>query len=289
MTIPAILKIILGALALASAGGAPGKSASAPSVPPVATASPAKAPSKAPGAPPAVVKPPVTLPATAVRNKPAADAGAAPGKDAATPAATTSLVDLIARVQSQYDATKSYRADFAQAQLNATFGRTSRSSGEVLFKKPGFMRWNYKAPETKMFVSDGAILWLYEPADNQAFKQELSASQLPAALAFLMGKGKLAEEFDIKPAPQLSYGRPEDIRLSLKPKKPQAQYKSIYFIVDPATFRVRQTVLVDAQGNINDITFSNEKLNPKLPDATFKWTPPKTVRVVDTGAMGKPR
>ena len=66
-----------------------------------------------------------------------------------------------------------------------------------MFKKPGRMRWDYEKPDKSSYVTDGGVLWLYEPDDKQAFKQDLKSSQLPAALAFLTGKGKLATEFDI--------------------------------------------------------------------------------------------
>ncbi|MDX2023148.1 MAG: outer membrane lipoprotein chaperone LolA [Deltaproteobacteria bacterium] len=191
------------------------------------------------------------------------------------------LADVIARVQKSYDGAQSFKAQFEQAQLNATFGRTTKSSGDVTFKKPGRMRWDYAQPEKKMFVSSGDLLWLYEPEDKQAFKQELKQSQLPAALAFLMGKGRLSDEFNIEFAPKLEYGRPGDYRLSLKPKQPQSSYKAIYFIVDPASFQVRETVLVDSQGNINDVTFKDMAFNTKVADAIFVWKPPAGVRVID--------
>jgi len=189
-------------------------------------------------------------------------------------------------VQQTYDKTRSFRASFKQVQLNATFGRTRKSSGTVTFAKPGMMRWDYETPVPKMFVSNGKVLWLYEPADKQAFKQALEASQLPAALSFLMGTGKLTEAFKVTEAASLNYGRPGDYRLSLKPKEPQSQYKAIYFIVDPQTFEVRQTILVDAQGNINDVTFENPKRNLKVSKAMFGWRPPKGVRVVDAASLG---
>ncbi len=203
----------------------------------------------------------------------------------AAPSQGLPLGDVVAKVQKHYDGTQSYKAEFEQAQLNATFGRTTRSSGEVLFKKPGRMRWNYSKPEPKTFVSNGDVLWLYEPEDKQAFKQDLKGSQLPAALAFLMGKGRLDDQFNIEFAPKLAYGRPGDYRLSLKPKQAQSSYKAIYFIVDPETFHVRQTVLIDSQGNINDVTFTNMQMNSKLADATFQWKPPAGVRVIDAAKV----
>jgi len=34
-------------------------------------------------------------------------------------------------------------------------------------KKPGKMRWDYKSPEQKLFLSDGRRIYLHVPADNQ--------------------------------------------------------------------------------------------------------------------------
>jgi len=208
-------------------------------------------------------------------------AAAATPAPASTVPATLPLTDVVARVQKNYDGAQSYKAKFEQSQLNATFGRTTKSSGDVTFKKPGRMRWDYALPEKKMFVSSGDVLWLYEPEDKQAFRQELKQSQLPAALAFLMGKGRLADQFNIELAPKLEYGRPGDYRLSLKPKQPQSTYKAIYFIVDPSSFQVRETVLVDSQGNVNDVTFKDMVFNLKVADSLFQWKPPVGVRVID--------
>jgi outer membrane lipoprotein carrier protein len=130
-------------------------------------------------------------------------------------------------------------------------------------------------------------LWLYEPSEKQAFKQDLKASQLPAALAFLMGKGKIVDEFDVTFAKDAKQGRPGDYLLALAPKQTQSTYKSILFVVDPSEFLVRESVLVDAQGNSNHFTFDKLEVNTKIADSVFKWTPPAGVRVVDTGQMGK--
>jgi len=209
-------------------------------------------------------------------------AAEAPG---AAPPVRLDVPAVVERVQKKYDGAADFRASFNQTLTNATFKRRSASTGEVLLKKPGRMRWNYKTPETKTYVSDGDVLWLYEPEDKQAFKQELKGSQLPAALAFLTGKGKLSEEFDISLAKDPPVGTSRDYVLALSPRQPQAQVKSLLFVVDPDTFFVRETYIVDAQGNTNDILFTDVKINVRLPEATFHFTPPAGVRVVDTNKM----
>lgn len=211
---------------------------------------------------------------------------------AVSPAAAVPRLDVktvVERVQKRYDRAADFRAHFTQTLTNPTFNRKSVSTGEVLLKKPGRMRWDYQTPDVKMYLADGDRLWLYEPEDKQAFKQDLKSSQLPAALAFLTGKGKLTAEFDITFAdqPAGAHAGPGDYVLSLRPKHAGAQLSSLLFVVDPDSFQVRESVLVDAQGNTNDMAFSDVKTGTGIPDATFRWSPPAGVRVVDTAKLTK--
>ncbi len=220
----------------------------------------------------------------------ATPAVATPPRLAPTPVATPprlALDAVVERVQRRYDGAADFRARFTQTLVSPAMGRQSSSSGAVAFKKPGRMRWDYERPERSTYVSDGGVLWLYEPEDKQAFKQELKSSQLPAALAFLTGKGKLATEFDVSFADRTPYGLPGDYRLSLTPKIAEPQVKSILFVVDPHTFDVRESVITDGQGNTNDLTFADIKMNTHLPESEFRWAPPAGVRVIDTAKFGK--
>ena len=207
---------------------------------------------------------------------------------AAAPAGRLDVKTVVERVQQRYDGAADFKARFGQTLTNAAFGRKTSSTGEVLFKKPGRMRWNYTQPDPKMYLSDGTTLWLYEPEDKQAFKQDLKASQLPAALAFLTGQGKLSAEFDIAFAPaKTPYGTARDYVLTLSPKAPQAQVKTIVFVVDPKVFDVRESVITDQQGNVNDMLFSDIRVNVGIPDATFHFSPPAGTRVIDTAKLGR--
>jgi outer membrane lipoprotein carrier protein len=211
------------------------------------------------------------------------------------PASRLPTAVVVERVQRRYDAAQDFRAEFNQTLTSQAMKRQTRSAGEVLLKKPGLMRWNYRTPEARMYLSDGALLWLYEPEDAQAFKQDLKSSQLPAALAFLTGTGKLAEQFEIQAVARtdpdfgklIGSGNPRDYLLALHPRQAQPQIKSILFVVEPETFEVRETVITDAQGNQNDVLFSDIRTNTRIPASTFRFTPPAGVRVIDTARLSK--
>jgi outer membrane lipoprotein carrier protein len=238
------------------------------------------------GSPAAPASPPPAA-AAAPAKPPAAKIPAGPPK-AAPPAASSAVDKLVAKMQERYDSAGDYRARFTQQYTYAATGRERTSTGEILIKKPGRMRWNYEKPEPSLWLANGSVFVMYEPEAKQAFKQDLKASQLPAAVAFLMGKGKLTDEFEVSVAKELPYGNPDDHRLSLKPKRAQSTYRSIYFVVDPHTYLVRQSVLINAQGDINAITFSDVRLNTKIPDDTFRWTAPPGTREIDGASLSPP-
>jgi outer membrane lipoprotein carrier protein len=231
---------------------------------------------------------PASPPAAAAPAKPPVAKVPAGLPKAAAPAASSAVDKLVAKMQERYDSAGDYRARFTQQYTYAATGRERTSTGEILIKKPGRMRWNYEKPEPSLWLANGSVFVMYEPEAKQAFKQDLKASQLPAAVAFLMGKGKLTDEFEVSVAKELPYGNPDDHRLSLKPKRSQSTYRSIYFVVDPHTYLVRQSVLINAQGDINAITFSDVRLNTKIPDDTFRWTAPPGTREIDGASLSPP-
>ena len=197
---------------------------------------------------------------------------------APTPPTATEVVD---KVQAFYKTTKRLRADFGQTYVNTTFGKKQTSSGELMIAKPGKMRWDYKAPTPKFFISDGTTLWVYEKEAKQAYKADLKDLLLPVAVTFLYGKGDLKQDFTAALDPG-KYGGKGDIVLKLTPKQPSAQYKNLWLVVDAADFHVRETVILEATGNINSFRFSNIRLNDKtkIKPSNFRFTPPEGVRVL---------
>ncbi|MBL8631630.1 MAG: outer membrane lipoprotein carrier protein LolA [Myxococcales bacterium] len=245
----------------------------------VAASGPAAPSAPAPSASPATAKPAAaTAPA-----KPSATTPAAPPRKA-TPSpdsqARPPVAEVVSQLQKSYESISALRARFAQT-LSGPMGKRSASGG-VALKKPGKMRWDYEKPEKKLFVADGTTLWVYEPEDEQAYKQPLSSSQLPAQVSFLFGRGKLQEEFEIAYYDDQPLGEPGDLVLKLVPKVASAQYRHLLFVVQPKTFLVKETILFDQQGGTNDLVFSSIETNPKsgVDDSRFSFTPPPDTKII---------
>jgi len=197
--------------------------------------------------------------------------------DAAAPAGPPDAAKVVAAIQSFYQSTRDLRATFTQTYTYKVYDRTQVSSGQVFFKKPGKMRWDYTQPVSKLFIADGATLWVYEPDENQVFKRPLSQSQLPVALTFMSGKGRLEDEFDAKLLPPPD---PGSLLVELIPRKSEGDYKSLHLLVDRKTFAVKASTVVDPVGNTNHLVFSGVKINTGLPDEGFAFKVPKGVRVI---------
>src|SRR5512138_1641281 len=190
----------------------------------------------------------------------AAAAGRPPPGDAAA---------LAARVQAAYERTHDLEARFAQTYAYAGFGRKQVSSGRVLVKKPGMMRWDYEKPSRKTVAVRGSKLVQFEPEENQAYVDDrFDATAMRAAVAFLLGKGDLAKEFDLSVEPGGA--------LLLRPKEPDPRVESIA-LTTGKDGEVTATRVVDGSGNVNEIKFSDVKRNVGLPDSAFEVKLPKDV------------
>lgn len=210
-----------------------------------------------------------------------------PAKPAAA-AAPDAARQTAAAVQSFYDQTKDLTATFFQTYVYKLYDRTERSQGRVIFKKPGRMRWDYAKPNGKIMVAGGGKLLVYEPGDEpndpgQVIEQAVQESDLPQAMAFLMGTGRLAEDFDFKLLDAAREGYSAGQVLELKPRKPNPHFDRLLFYVESsAALRglVRRLVIIDSTGNRNRFDFSQFKFNTGEPDTTFTWKPPATARRV---------
>ena len=209
------------------------------------------------------------------------------GAQSSPPPAGDDASVVAAAVQSFYDQTRDLSASFFQTYVNALYQRTDRSKGRVVFKKPGMMRWDYDKPNGKVIVSDGKRLLVYEPGDDgekgQVLEQQISQAQLPQALAFLMGTGRLQDDFTFRVLDAKREGYPAGDVLELKPKRPTAHFTRLLFYVErtPAIRGlVRRLLIIDSDGNRNRFDFSTIKLNANATPKQFEFTAPTGTRRV---------
>ena len=69
---------------------------------------------------------------------------------------------------------KSFKGEFTQIVTDQNGEIIQEVEGRVLFKKPNFFRWSYVSPFQNEVVSDGELLYLYDPDLKQVVVSPLS-------------------------------------------------------------------------------------------------------------------
>ncbi len=199
---------------------------------------------------------------------------------AAQGAGSELTADQIAgKVQKFYDNAKTYSAKFKQRYTIYAYNRTKDSSGDVVFSKPGKMRWTY-SNNGNVVVSDGKQLKIYEQENKQMYLQKVEKTQYPAALSFLLGQGSLKKSFVFLKLDSSQLGFPGGYVLLGTPRSPTPAFQKILFYVDKATFQVRRVLLIDAQKNRNRFDFESTRVNDKVEAKVFQFSPPAGTNVV---------
>lgn len=212
-------------------------------------------------------------------------AGLAISLGAQAPPPASSAAEVAAALQKKYDSIRDFTADFVHEAEGGILRKKTTERGTVQVKKPGRMRWDYAAPEKKLFVSDGLKMYLYVPADKQVVVSNVpKADEATTAVLFLVGKGHLTRDFTV------SFGEgggPDTWSLKLQPKLPERDYDWLQLVVERTTLRIRTLAAADAQGGRGTFRFSNFKENTGLADKIFDFKPPRGTDVIQSGASSR--
>lgn len=177
-------------------------------------------------------------------------------------------------------------------------------SGTVYFRRPGRMRWEYEAPEKKLFLSDGKSVWFYVPADRTVTKAPIKeSSDWRTPLALLTGRANLSklcnriELIDQKNTP------PGHAVLRCVPKgepKPPANsaseqdstelpgavdFTEVLLEVNSTNGELASVRIRQAGGIEIEYRFGDWQEGLPLPENMFQFHPPAGVAIVDGSAL----
>jgi len=196
-------------------------------------------------------------------------------------AAPPTPAELAATLQKKYDGVKDFSADFVHAYEGGVLRKQITERGKLQVKKPGKMRWEYIAPEEKLFVSDGVKMYSYIKQDKQVIVSDVpAADQATTPTLFLAGKGSLTRDFTPSLVDAPAGSPPGSQGLKLVPKARQREYDWLTLVVDPVSLGIRGLVTVDAQGGTSRFSFTNLKENVGMADKAFEFKMPRGVEVV---------
>ena len=192
---------------------------------------------------------------------------------------------IAAAVDEHYNHLRTLQAEFTEVYRGSGMERTESGTlwlAKGGLKKPGKMRWEYRSPREKLFVSDGKDAWFYVPGDRQARRTEArKLEDIRSPLAFLLGKSKLEKELQgLSLAPDVVPLVPGDVVLRGVPTALADRISEILVEVTPER-RIARIVIDEADGSATEYRFSNQRENQTIPDGRFKFQPPPGTETVE--------
>jgi outer membrane lipoprotein carrier protein len=185
-------------------------------------------------------------------------------------------------VDAHYNHLRSLQAEFTEVYRGSGMDRTE--SGTLWLKKPGKMRWEYRSPKEKLFVSNGKDAWFYVPDDRQARK--VSAKKLEdvrSPLAFLLGKTKLEKELrGLSLAPDIEPQAAGDMVLRGVPTAMADKLSEIVLEITPEN-RIVRLVIHGVDGASTEYRFAEQKEDVEIADGRFDFRAPAGTEVVEGG------
>lgn len=194
---------------------------------------------------------------------------------AAPPASSTSPLTVqvvIENVEKLDEKLKTMTADFKQFVRWDDSGTAQAVEGTVAFKKKSLLRVEHRVPEQQTIVSDGTWLWVHRKETNQVIQMRLEAwrKQEPLAqgLLDLGGYSALMKKYEVA----LTTVTATDVEVKLEPKEGKKDF-SLTLKLSRKDWFPHETSLKAGDVVVRS-RFENVKLNPEIPDKTFKFAPP---------------
>jgi outer membrane lipoprotein carrier protein len=188
-------------------------------------------------------------------------------------------------VDNRYNHLQTLQAEFTETYEGTGTERTE--SGSLWLKKPGKMRWEYRSPKEKLFLSDGRDAWFYLPGDRQVRRSSVKKlDDLRSPLGFLLGKTRLEKELDgLSAAPDVAPLTPGNTVLRGVPKGMADRVNQVVLEITP-DYHIARIQFEEADDSVTEYRFSDQRENAAVADSLFRFSPPPGVEVVD-GEFGQ--
>ena len=189
---------------------------------------------------------------------------------------------VAAAVDAHYNHLRSLQAEFTEVYRGSGMERTE--TGTLWLKKPGKMRWEYRSPREKLFVSDGRDAWFYVPADRQARKTAAKKLEdVRSPLAFLLGKTKLEKELrGLSLAPDVEPMAAGNVVLRGVPQALADRVSEILLEITPE-HQIARIVIQEVDGAATEYRFGEMKEDVAIGDGRFEFKPPAGTETVEGG------
>ncbi|MGH9556628.1 MAG: outer membrane lipoprotein chaperone LolA [Terriglobales bacterium] len=194
--------------------------------------------------------------------------------------------EIAKTVDQHYNSLRSLQAEFTESYRGMGVARTE--SGTLWLKRPGRMRWEYREPREKLFVTDGKTAWFYLPGERQVRRAPVKKlDDLRSPLRYLLGKSRLEKEFDgLAIAEGTTPASAGNTVLRGLPRMMQDRVREVLLEVTPDG-RIVRIVIEELDDSTTEFRFRNLQENPTISDERFRFSAPEGAEVIEAEEFGK--
>jgi outer membrane lipoprotein carrier protein len=168
----------------------------------------------------------------------------------------------------------SLTGNFKQKVTDQNGATLQEVSGQFFFKKPNLFKWDYLEPSKSQLMSDGELLYLYDPDLKQVIISQLKkfGSVSPAMLLVTNDIESLFEVTIIQDKKGVEWFR----ALPHEPEK--ANFKEVF--ISFVQKELKGMRIIDGFDNITEIEFSKVSRNTDINEAIFLFNTPEDIDVI---------
>ncbi len=194
--------------------------------------------------------------------------------------------EIARTVDKRHNRLRSLQADFTESYRGMGVARTE--SGTLWLKRPGRMRWEYREPREKLFVTDSKTAWFYLPGERQVRRAPVKKlDDLRSPLRYLLGKSRLEKEFDgLAMAEGVAPATAGNTVLRGLPRILQDRVREVLLEVT-GDGRIVRIVIEELDDSTTEFRFRNLVENGNMSDERFRFTPPEGAEVIEAEEFGK--
>lgn len=168
---------------------------------------------------------------------------------------------------------ESFQGSFNQIVFDNQGQIIEEANGKVIFKKPHFFKWIYKKPHQNQIISDGEIIYIYDPDLSQVIMSQFSQSNSnnPSLIFFQ----KNIEKF-FKVTTKSING---ELWYRCQSLSDDADYETLELKFD-SQGKVLAMNIIDRLKNKILVNFEDIQTNIKINEATFLVNVPENVEII---------
>lgn len=191
---------------------------------------------------------------------------------AQTPEIPADAAALLTKATTLYSDGSAHSAGFTQVYTPSGFATSRRESGQIWIQAPQRLRFDYAAPEKKVFTYDSGEGRFFSPEDKQLTIRKLSAQEIARLpIVFLTSPADLAKRYEIQ--------RDASGAILFKPRTSDPDLAWLKLSIG-ADGTVEALSYEDGSGSRTEFRFENWGSEKARPPADFKIEGPKGTRIV---------